>query len=146
MPFESSVPGGSAPVTSRPHQINPILATEVDANPNKYLVVGVIRHSTSRYSNPLVIIPKKSGGVRITANDKKLNKISSLIQLPIVRVDEALDSLSIGRVFSLLNLVSSLHQITTHVDTVPLTAFCAPKGGSSCPRAAVFRPRGLSKL
>ena len=75
-----------------------------------------------------MIIPKKSGGVRITVNDKNLNKISSLIQLPIPRVDEVLDSLSVGRVFSLLNLVSSLHQITTHMDTVPLTAFCTSTG------------------
>ena len=120
MPFESSVPGGSAPVTSRPHQINPILATEVDATPNQYLVVGVIRHSNSPYSSSLVIIPNKSGGVRITVNCKKLNKISNLIQLPIPRVDEILDSLSMGRVFSLFNLVSSFHQITTPMDTVSL--------------------------
>ena len=31
MPFEISVPEGSAPVTSRPHRINPILAKEADA-------------------------------------------------------------------------------------------------------------------
>ena len=31
MPFEISVPGGSAPVTSRPHRINLIVAKEVEA-------------------------------------------------------------------------------------------------------------------
>ena len=54
------------PVTSRPHRINPILAEEVDATLNQYLAVGLVQHSTSPYSNPLVAIPKKSGGVRIT--------------------------------------------------------------------------------
>ena len=37
MPFEISVPEGSAPVTSRPNRINPILVTEVDATFNQYL-------------------------------------------------------------------------------------------------------------
>jgi len=37
MPFEISVPEGSAPVTSRPHRLNPILAKEVDATLNQYL-------------------------------------------------------------------------------------------------------------
>ena len=37
-PFEILVPEGSAPVTCRPHRINPILAKEVDATLNQYLV------------------------------------------------------------------------------------------------------------
>ena len=44
MPFEISVPEGSAPVISRAHQINPILAKEVDATLNQYLAAGLIQH------------------------------------------------------------------------------------------------------
>ena len=83
MPFEISVPEGSTPVTSRPLRINPILAKEVDATLNQYLTAGLIQHSSSPCSSPLMAIPKKSGGVRITVNYKKLNKISSVSQLPI---------------------------------------------------------------
>ena len=61
-------------------------------------------------------------------NDNELNKISKLSQLPIPRVDQVLDSLGSGRVFSLFDFVSSLYQITTHKDTVPLTSFCTPNG------------------
>ena len=56
----------------------------------------------------MVAIPKKDGNVRITVNYKKLNAISSLGQLPIPRVDEVLDSLGKGRIFSLFDLVSML--------------------------------------
>ena len=128
MPFNISVPEGSAPVTSRPHRINPILAKGVDATLNQYLAAGLIQHSTSPYLNPLVVIPKKSGGVRITVKYKKFKQISSLSQLPIPRVDQVLDSSDKGRVFSPFDLVSSFHQITPHKDTVPLTAFCTPTG------------------
>ena len=47
IPFEISVPEGSAPVTSRPHRINPILAKEVDETLNQYLAAGLIQHWTS---------------------------------------------------------------------------------------------------
>ena len=57
MPFDISVSEGSAPVTSRPHRINPIVAKEVDATLNQYLAAGLIQHSTSPYSSPLVVSP-----------------------------------------------------------------------------------------
>ena len=128
IPFEISVPEGSAPVTSQPHRINPMLAKEVDVTLNQYLVAGLIQHLTSLYSSPLVVMLKKSGGVRITVNYKKLNKISRFSQLPIPRVDQVLDSLGKGRVFSLFDLVCSFHKIIAHKDTVPLTACCTPTG------------------
>ena len=43
-------------------------------------------------------------------------------------MDQVLDSLGSGRVFSLFDLVSSFHQIKAHKGTVPLTAFCTPTG------------------
>ena len=92
MPFEISVPEGSASVTSRSHRINPLLAKEADATLNQYLAAALIQHLTSPYSSPLVVIPMKSGGVRITVNCKKLNQVSKLGQLPIPPVDQVLDS------------------------------------------------------
>ena len=75
-----------------------------------------------------MVVPMKSGDVRITVNYKKLNQISMLSQLPIPCVDQVLDVFGSGRVFSLFDLVSSFHQIKAHTDTVPLTAFCTPTG------------------
>ena len=100
MSFVISFPEGSAPVTSRPHRMNPILAKEVEATLNQYLAAGLIQHSTSLYSSPLVVISKKSRGVWITVNYKKLNQTNNLSQLPIPRVDQVLDSLGKGRVLS----------------------------------------------
>ena len=73
-----------------------------------------------------MVTPKKSDGIRIIVNRKKLNKLSILGKLPIPRVDEVLDKLGTGRIFSLFDLVSFFHQITVHKDTIPLTAFCTP--------------------
>ena len=44
---------------------------EVEATLDQYLAAGLIQHSTPPHSRPLVVISKKSGGVRITVNHKK---------------------------------------------------------------------------
>ena len=72
---------------------NPSLASDVDAPLNQYRAAVLIQHSILPYSSPLVVIPKTSGGVRITVNYKKLNQLCKFSQLPISRVDHVLVSL-----------------------------------------------------
>ena len=72
--------------------------------------------------------PKKSGGIRITVNYQKLNKVTEIPQIAISRVDEGLDTLGGGSVFSVFDFFSGFTQLTIHPDTIPLTAFCTPNG------------------
>ena len=96
---------------SRPYRINPPTAKQVVAVLDKFLAAGLVQHSTSPWASSVVVIPTKPDGIRITVNYKKLNKLSILGQLPIPRVDEVLDKLGTVRIFSLFELVSSLHQM-----------------------------------
>ena len=125
-PFEITVPPNSSRVASRPYRISPLTDKKVNAVLDKFLAAGLIQHSTPPWTSPVVVIPKTSADIRITVNYKKLNKFSILGQLPIPRVEEVLDRLGTGRIFSLFDLVSSFHHITVHKDTIPLTAFCTP--------------------
>ena len=131
LPFEILVPPNSSPVTPRYYGINPPTVKKVDASLDKFLPAGLIQHSASPWASPVVVIPKKSGDIRITVNYKKLNKFSILGQLPIPRVDEVLDRLGAGRIFSLFDFVYSFRQITMCKDTISLTAFCTPRVSSS---------------
>ena len=70
--------GGQRPGHSRLHRINPLLTKEIDSALNQYFAAGLVEHSISPYSSPLVVISKKFGGVRITVNYKKLNNFASL--------------------------------------------------------------------
>ena len=114
LPLEISVPPNSSPVACRPYPINPPTAMQVDAVLDMFFAAALIKYSTSPRASPVVV------------NYKKLNKLSIFGQLPIPRVDEALDRLGTGRIFSLFDLVSSFHQITVHKDTVPRMVFCTP--------------------
>ena len=97
---------------------------------------------------PAVVLPKTSGGVRITVNYKKLSQISNFSQLQIPRVDHVLDSVRKERLFFLFDLVSLFHPITVRNDTVPLpaslTLLRASTSGSPCPKEAELRPAGTS--
>ena len=74
-PFEIKVPPETQSIQSHPNLLNPILSNQVDDILDSYLAAGLIQHSTSPWSSPLVRVPKKSGGIRITVNYQKLNKI-----------------------------------------------------------------------
>lgn len=126
-PFQLTVPPGSEPVTSRPYRINPAVAKQEDIL-DQHLAAGLIQHSTASYSSPLVVIPKKSGGVRIAVNYRKLNKLCALSQLPIPRVDDTLDKLLKRKIYCLFDMKFSFHQITVQRDTIPLTALVTPSG------------------
>ena len=127
-PFEIKVPLGTQPIQSRPYRLNPVLSKQVDAILDSYITAGLIQHSTSPWSSPLVCVPKKSGGIRITVSFQKLNKITEIPQIVILRVDEVLDTLCGGSVFSVFDLFSGFTQLTIHPDLIPLTAFCTPNG------------------
>ena len=127
-PFEIKVPPETQPIQSRPYRLNPVLSKQVDAILDSYLAAGLIQHSTSPWSSPLVCVPKKSGGIRITVNYQKLNKVTEIPQIAIPRVDEVLDTLGGGSVFSVFDLFSGFTQLTIHPDIIPLTAFCTPNG------------------
>lgn len=93
-------------------------------------------------------MPEKSGGVRVTVNYRKLNKLCALSQLPIPRVDNTLDKLLKGKIYSLFDMKSSFHQITVHRDTIALTAFISRRAfsnGSKCRKAALLLLAGFAK-
>ena len=127
-PIEMKVPPGTQPLQSRPYRLKSVLFKQADAILNSFVAAGLIQHSTSPWSSPLVCIPKNPGGIRITVNYQKLNKITDIPQIAIPCVDEVLDTLGVCYVFSVFDLFSGFTQLTIHPDTIPLTAFCTPNG------------------
>ena len=126
-PFEVKVPPGTQPIQSRPYRLNPVLSKQADAILDSYLAAGFIQHFASPWSSPLVCVRKKLGGIRITVNCQ-LNKVTEIPQIAIPRIDEVLDTLGGGSVFSVFDLFSGFTQLTIHPNTILLTAFCTPNG------------------
>lgn len=131
-PFKlAAVPPGSAPVMSRPHRVNPPVAKQVghDANlssTNIWPLASLnprllrVRAPWLSYPNPVMFA---SPFVH-----RWLNKLCELRQLPIPRVDYALDKLLHEKNCSLFDMKSSFHQTTVHRGTIALTRFTTSNG------------------
>ena len=92
------------------------------------MAVGIIEHSTSQWASPLVIVRKKDGSIRITVDYKKLNAVSIVGKWPLPRIDEVLDVLGKGKIFSTFDVMSGFLQNAIDSDSVELPAFITPRG------------------
>ena len=105
-----------------------MVAREVDSIIEKYLKAGIIRRSQSPYAAPIVVVLKKTGGIRIICDYRRLNEATVIPQTPIPRIDELLDTLGSASFFSSFDMMSEFHQIMIGENSVPLTAFCTISG------------------
>jgi len=96
------------------------------------LEAGIIQHSRSSWSFPLVQVPKKflkmNGTRRFCVDFRKLNSITQQDCFPLPRIDDILDRLSASKVFTTIDLKSGYWQVKLSKDSIPKTAFSTPDG------------------
>ncbi|KAL0152831.1 hypothetical protein M9458_051871 [Cirrhinus mrigala] len=66
--------------------------------------LGVIEPSTSEWSSPMVIVPKKDGSLRVCIDFRKLNAQSKFDAYPMPRVDDLLEKIGKARYITTLDL------------------------------------------
>ena len=69
-PLEIKVPPGTQLIQSHLYRLNPVLSKQADAILDSYLAAGLIQHSTSPWSSPLVCVPKKSMASELQSTTK----------------------------------------------------------------------------
>lgn len=67
---------------------------------------GIIEESSSLWLAPVVIIPKKSGEIRLCVDYRQLNKQTTKDAYPLPLPDEVQDRLAESPIFSTLDLQS----------------------------------------
>ena len=92
------------------------------------LAKGWIKKSRSSYSCPIVCVRKKDGSLRLCCDFCKLNSKTIPEQLPIPRIQDALDSLGGSKWFSVLDQGKAYHQGFIKEESQHLTAFVTPWG------------------
>ena len=120
---------GTRPIKQAPYRLP--LAKRQDAEKEIKLMAekDLIEPSTSPWSSPVIIIPKKTGGIRFCIDYRKLNKVTIQDSQALPRIDDSLDALGGAKWFSTLDLKSGFHQIGIREEDRPKTAFCIPGGG-----------------
>ena len=89
---------------------------------------GVVRRSSSAWSSPVVLIPKKDGSYRFCVDYRKLNSVTKKDVYPLPRIDDILDTLEGATYFTTLDLASGYWQIGLDPESAAKSAFITHRG------------------
>lgn len=122
--------GSSPPVQSTPRRLPYALRKELEQEMDTLLRTGCIEPSTSPYSSPLVLVRKKTGGLRVCVDYRALNQRTVADRYPIPHIDELVDMVGKkhAKVFSSLDLMKGYHQVKVEEKSKPKTAFTCHLG------------------
>ena len=120
--------GTSAPIKQPPRRLPASQRTLVEDEIKKMLDDGIIEPSESPWASPIVLVKKKSGGVRFCVDYRKLNGQTRKDAFPLPRIDDTIDALSGAVFFSCLDLDSAYWQVAMHEPDKEKTAFVVHNG------------------
>ena len=91
-------------------------------------MAGIVSPSNSAYSSPCLLVPKKSGKLRLVVDYRRLNCKIIPTSHPLPHIEHAMQTLGGNEYFSAIDLQSAYHQIEIEEGSRHKTAFSSGKG------------------
>ncbi|CAF1434335.1 unnamed protein product [Rotaria sp. Silwood1] len=95
---------------------------------DKLLKNGIIEHSTSPWSSPVVLVKKKDGTTRFCVDYRRLNQITTKDAFPLPRIDDIYDQLTKAAYFTKFDFKAGYFQVPLDKLDRPKTAFSTRDG------------------
>jgi hypothetical protein len=121
--------GDAKPVAQRPRSVAPHITVKVYELLKKLLETGLIKHSDSPWTSPIVIILKKNGvDIRMCINYRILNGFIQLSNYPLPLIDDLLIGFEGAMLFMSLDMASGFWAIRMTKQAKVISAFVCPFG------------------
>ena len=111
--------GTSDPVSQKPYPIAMKHYQWVKDEIEKLLTTKVICTSCSRWSAPIIVVPKGNAGKCLVIDYRALNKVTRKFTWPIPRVEDIFSKLNGATYFTTLDLHAGCHHIPLDKPSIP---------------------------
>ncbi|GFX53705.1 transposon Tf2-9 polyprotein [Trichonephila clavipes] len=101
---------------------------DVNKQIDEWLEQGIVRPSSSEYANPIVLVKKKDGTIRLCVDYRKLNRKLVKDRFPLPLIEDVLDKLQGAKVYTTLDLKNGFFHVDVIENCKHLTSFVVPDG------------------
>ena len=113
------VTGDASPVHLPPYRLP---KSTVRGEIKQLLQAGIIKPSTSPWTSPIVLVPKRDGTLRLCVDYRRLNKVTRPDPFPMPRIDDLLNGLGSAEYITTLDLTKGYWQVPVHLNSQQKTA------------------------
>ena len=100
------------PISVPAYRATPKMQSEMDCQVHEMIADGLVSHSTSAYSAPVLMVPKKTPGQwRLCTDFRKLNARCERVVYPLPRIEDSLRKLKNPQFFSTMDLQKGFWQV-----------------------------------
>lgn len=115
--------GNAKPIKQSQYIISPYVQKEVHTEIDRLLKIGAIYPCSSPWNNPMVIVRKPTGKVRLCLDARKLNAVTTKDAYPQPQIKRILSQLTGTTVLSSIDFSDAYHQVELDESSQPKTAF-----------------------